>query len=88
MRPVTMCAAHYAGDPQSMEGSRVRFRISDACVPAPTEIIARLHGHELLHGSISEFTDSGTVAKAFAVVEVVELAQPVVVPTRCLEEDK
>jgi len=81
-----MCAAHNAGDPQYLKGSQVRFCIRDACVPAPAEILARLHGHELLHGLITEFTDSGTESKAFAVVEVVKLAQLVVVPTHCLKK--
>jgi hypothetical protein len=82
-----MCAAPHTSNPQ-VRGRRVRFCISDARVPEPAEILAKLHGQDLLHGRVTELTDSGTDMGAFAVVDVVELEQPVVVPTRCLKEDE
>jgi len=73
-------------NPQSLQGRYVHFCISDVCVPAPVELLARLHGHDLLRGRVTDLTDSGADVGAFAVVHVEELAQPVVVPTQCLNE--
>jgi hypothetical protein len=83
-----MRAAQNRSDLQDLHGRRVQFCISDACVPEPTEILAKLHGHDMVHGRVTEFTDSGTDIGAFAVVHVVELDHPVVVPTRCLKQDE
>jgi hypothetical protein len=69
---------------ESYRGRRVQFRILDVRVPEAAEVLERLHGRDLLHGQVTDFTDSGSAAEPFAVVEVEELAQPVVVPTHCL----
>jgi hypothetical protein len=72
---------------QSLRGRHVQFCIKDVHVPEPAAILAKLHGEELLHGRVTDLTDSGENLGAFAVVDVEELAQPVVVPTRSLKED-
>jgi len=68
-------------------GRSVRFVISDACVPEPAEILALLHGQDFLEGKVTDLTDSGGEVGAYAVVDVPALARPVVVPTRCLEDN-
>lgn len=69
---------------EALQGRRVQFRILDVRVPEATEVLVRLHGQDPLHGQVTDFTDSGTASEPFAVVEVEELGQPVVVPTHCL----
>ena len=71
---------------QALRGRHVQFCIKDVHVPEPAEILAKLHGHKMLHGRVTDLTDSGEDLGAFAVVEVEEVAQPVVVPTRCLKQ--
>ena len=58
----------------------VHFHISDVYVPEPAQLLALLHGQDLLEGRIVELSDSGIQAQAFAVVEVAGISQPVVVP--------
>ena len=70
--------------PESLRGKLVRFRINDAHVPEPAEILAELHRHALLEGCVSDLTDSGEGSPVFAVVDVKQLGRPVVVPARCL----
>lgn len=69
---------------ETLRGRRVEFRILDVRVPDAAEVLVRLHGQDRLHGHVTDFTDSGSAAEPFAVVEVEELAQPVVVATHCL----
>lgn len=65
-------------------GERVRFRISDVRMPEPSEVLARLHGDDLLEGRVADFTDSGAEPEAYALVEVADFDGPLVVPTRAL----
>lgn len=58
----------------------VHFRISDVYVPEPAELLAHLHGSDLLQGRILDLSDGGDHAQAFAVVEVDGICQPLVVP--------
>jgi hypothetical protein len=72
---------------QSFQGKSVRFFIKDVRVPEPARIFAALHGNDLLRGRVIDLTETGVDAEAFAVVDVAELAQPVVVPTLCLQQE-
>jgi hypothetical protein len=65
---------------------RVQFRIDDAYVPEPTQILMELHGKDLLQGKLIDVSDSGTQDEAFAVVEVEGLSQPVIVAMRNVRE--
>jgi hypothetical protein len=58
----------------------VNFRIRDIYIPDPGEVLAELHGADLLQGKVIDVSDSGAQQEAFAVVEVEGLKQPVVVP--------
>lgn len=60
----------------------VNFRISDAYVPEPAQILMELHGKDLLQGRVIDLSDSGNQNEAFAVVEVEGLSQPIVVPVK------
>jgi hypothetical protein len=64
----------------------VQFRIDDAYVPEPAQILMELHGKEVLEGKIIDVSDSGTQNEAFAVVEVEGLSQPVVVAMKNVKE--
>lgn len=63
----------------------MRFRISDVHMPESAEILVRLHGNDLLEGHVTAFTDAGRRHGAFAVIEVAEFEQPMIVPTESLQ---
>jgi hypothetical protein len=65
-----------------VRNSWVNFRICDAYVPEPLQILMELHGEDLLHGKIIDVSDGSGQDEQFAVVEVERLAQPVVVPMK------
>lgn len=65
---------------------RVSFKILDVYIPAPLDVLLRLHRDDKLEGTIIDFTDDGTREGKFVVVSVEEMADPVVVPVRCVSE--
>lgn len=65
---------------QNLQNQRVRFCISDVYVPQPSQILAELHGRELLDGRVIEVSEGGEELGAFAVIEVEGLRRSVVVP--------
>jgi hypothetical protein len=67
---------------KNVRNSLVNFRICDAYVPEPLQILMELHGEDLLHGKIIDVSESGSQGEQFVVVEVERLAQPVVVPMK------
>jgi hypothetical protein len=81
-----MLAHQQNGSPRGLRDRQVRFRVSDACVPKPEEILGELHRLDFLEGRITDLTDSGTVREAFAVVEVSGLSRSVVVPVAKIVE--
>jgi hypothetical protein len=64
----------------------VQFRISDVYVPEPAQILADLHGQDLLEGKLIDVSESDALAEAFAVVDVEGLSQPVVVAMKHVKE--
>jgi hypothetical protein len=70
---------------KNVQNSWVNFRIRDAYVPEPVQILMELHGEDLLQGKIIDMSDSGSQDEQFAVVEVERLSQPVVVPMKHLK---
>jgi hypothetical protein len=64
----------------------VEFRVDDAYVPEPAQILMELHGKDLLQGKIIDVSDSGTQDEAFAVVDVEGLSQPIVVAMKNVKE--
>jgi hypothetical protein len=65
-----------------VRNSWVNFRICDAYVPEPAQILVELHGKDQLQGKIIDVSAAGSQEEAFAVVEVEGLSQPVVVPIK------
>ncbi len=64
-------------------GDRVRFRISDAFLPEPAEVLASLTVEAETNGVIVEFSDSGNSPRAYAVVQI-SAQQKVVIPVGAL----
>jgi hypothetical protein len=62
----------------------VQFRIKDAYIPEPAQILMELHGQDELQGHIMDVSASEIQGESFAVVEVEGLSQPVVVAIKHL----
>lgn len=69
-----------------MSSPWVKFRINDAYVPEPAQILADLHGEDFLQGKLIDISQSASQAEAFGVVEVEGLSQPVVVAMKNIKE--
>lgn len=70
-----------------MRNSWVTFRICDAYVPEPVQILMELHGKDQLQGKVIDVSDAGGQEEAFAVVEIQGLSQPVVVPVKHIRKN-
>jgi hypothetical protein len=75
------------GSLKNVRNSWVTFRICDAYVPEPVQILMELHGKDQLEGKVIDVSDAGIQEEAFAVVEVQGLSQPVVVPVKYIREN-
>jgi hypothetical protein len=64
----------------------VQFRIKDAYIPEPAQILMELHGKDELLGRVLDVSTSETQDEAFVVVEVEGLSRPVVVGVKHLKE--
>jgi len=64
----------------------VQFRIDDAYVPEPAQILMELHAQDTLLGKLVDVSDSEAADGGFAVVEVKGLSQPVVVAMKHIRE--
>jgi hypothetical protein len=60
----------------------VRFKISDIYLPDPLIILNKLHGEDTLEGRVVDISDSGTRPEEFAVIEVPDLDQMIIVPLK------
>jgi hypothetical protein len=58
----------------------VNFRVSDAYMPDPREILSELHNDDVLQGRVLDLSDSGLSTQVYAVVKVEGVRQQVVVP--------
>ena len=58
----------------------VHFRIRDVYIPEPQQLLAALHGEDLLQGRVVEISEGAGVTDSYAVVEVEGLEHPVIVP--------
>jgi len=70
-----------------VRNSWVSFRICDAYIPEPVQILMELHGKDQLEGKVIDMSDAGFQEEAFAVIEVQGLSQPVVVPVKHIREN-
>jgi hypothetical protein len=64
---------------QTQVGDRVRFSLDSVFLPDPQEALAALSLNSEVEGTIVDFSDSGQVERAFAVVDAVQ-RRTVVVP--------
>ena len=71
---------------RSVPNPWVQFRINDAYVPEPVQILMELHGKDELLGRVIDMSASEIHGEPFAVVEVEGLSRPVVVAMRHLKE--
>ena len=63
---------------------RVRFRLRDVCIPDVDELLATLYGDQFVEGTIVDVSDSGDTHQGFAVVQLVGVDKPVVVPLQLI----
>ena len=61
----------------------MRFRVADAFLPSPEELMQVPRAGSTVEGTVVEFSDSGPRARYFAVVEVVSTRR-IVVPVEKL----
>jgi hypothetical protein len=59
---------------------QVRFKVADVHTPHPLVVLYELHANELLEGRVVDLSDSGELKEVFAVVEVEQLRQFLIVP--------
>ena len=59
---------------------QVRFKVADIHTPHPLVVLYELHGNEVLEGRVVDLSDSGELKEAFAVVEVDQVRQFLIVP--------
>ena len=64
-------------------GDRVSFSISDVFLPEPSEVLAHLTIDTITEGVVVEFSDSGSVPRAYAMVRI-SPEQMVLLPTKAL----
>ncbi len=69
-----------------MKNRQVQFAIQDVYFPESAAVLKELHGKTLVQGRVTELSEGGLDGEMFAVVEVEGLAQPVIVPVRCVQE--
>jgi hypothetical protein len=64
----------------------VRFKIADIYLPDPLFILKKLHGDDVLQGRVVDISGSGTRPEQFAVIDVPELDQMIIVPLERVED--
>lgn len=64
----------------------VRFKISDIYLPDPLVILNKLHGEDVLEGRVVDISESGARPEQFAVIDVPELDQMIIVPLARVED--
>lgn len=53
-------------------------------IPHPLVVLYELHRNDLLEGRVVDMSDSGEQKEAYAVVEVEQVRQFLIVPVECL----
>lgn len=62
----------------------MRFRLADVFLPSADGLRAAFQEEDALEGTVVDFSDSGSRANAFAIIEVIQ-KETVVVPVEKLE---
>ena len=63
-----------------LKNQTVNFRICDIFYPDYQQVLFGLHGNDVLHGRVVDFSEGGTTGGAFAEVAVEELDVLLIVP--------
>lgn len=95
LTPVGLCRAFTLADRRSVlaageegpliqEGATVRFQLKDIFMPPADELPASLTATDYLEGTILNFSDSGSLARVFAVIDVIA-HRSVIVPVEKLK---
>jgi hypothetical protein len=71
---------------EDLRNQFVRFKISDIYLPDPLVILNKLHGEDVLEGRVVDISDSGTRPEQYAVIDVPELDQMIIVPLKRVED--
>lgn len=74
------CDPGHAAKIVDLLDQHVRFKVADIHTPHPLVVLYELHGNELLEGRVVDLSDSGELKEAFAVVEVEQVRQFLIVP--------
>ena len=69
------------------KGDRVTFLVSSSFLPSPDELARALSLESEVEGTVIDFSDSGSTAQAFAIVEIIK-KQTVVVPSDKLQLER
>jgi hypothetical protein len=65
-------------------GDRVSFSMSDVFLPEPSEVLANLTLDVRVEGLVENFSDSGSILRAYAMVRIGP-EQMIVLPTSALQ---
>lgn len=71
---------------EDLRNQFVRFKISDIYLPDPLVILNKLHGEDVLEGRVVDISGSGTRPEKYAVIDVPELDQMIIVPLKRVED--
>jgi hypothetical protein len=71
---------------EELRNQFVRFKISDIYLPDPLVILNKLHGEDMLEGRLVDISVSGSRPEQFAVIDVPELDQMIIVPLKRVED--
>ena len=63
-----------------LKNQTVNFRICDIFYPDYRQVLFGLHGNDVLHGRIIDFSESGTTDGSFAEIAVDDLEELLIVP--------
>jgi hypothetical protein len=66
--------------PIDLRSRIVHFRVCDVYIPDPASVLIEMHGNDLLQGRVIDQSEDGTSEGSFAMVEVEDLQQPLIVP--------
>jgi hypothetical protein len=58
-------------------GDRVHFSVRDVYLPEPAKLLLDLHADDEIEGHVTAFSDSGAEKRAYAVIEVDRVSQPI-----------
>jgi len=64
----------------NLRNKLVHFRIRDVYIPEPKELLMKLHGDDLLQGTVLDISGDPSSSELYAVLKVPNLDQQLIVP--------